>query len=177
MRQTPRLDMVGLTLIKDAELFYMPNREPGGNILVSEAFIDMGRDIDIKKETEYLVQRLSMSGAAGVIDAASCVAVPGLVDLHVHICGGGGEAGMPLLTHTFCVLPSFLTLATACRAPVRPANLALCVHSLSQGIQDMQLGTSGGYPLGSWCELPWLRAQARRPAARKRRSAPWWMLA
>lgn len=27
------------------------------------------------------------------VDATGLLAVPGFVDLHVHICGGGGEAG------------------------------------------------------------------------------------
>lgn len=119
--------MVGLTLIKDAELFYMPNREPGGNILASETFVDMGRDIYIKKEIDYVVQRLSFSGAAGIIDAAGCVAVPGLVDMHIHVCGGGGEAGVPLPMHSCCVLPCLLTLQPAGLLS-GPAKFALCVQ-------------------------------------------------
>lgn len=28
-----------------------------------------------------------------VIDAENCYVIPGLIDSHVHICGGGGEGG------------------------------------------------------------------------------------
>lgn len=31
--------------------------------------------------------------ACEVVNAAGCIIVPGLVDLHVHLIGGGGEAG------------------------------------------------------------------------------------
>lgn len=31
--------------------------------------------------------------ASQVIDATGCIVVPGLVDVHVHLIGGGGEAG------------------------------------------------------------------------------------
>ncbi len=30
---------------------------------------------------------------ADVTDASACFVIPGLVDMHVHITGGGGEAG------------------------------------------------------------------------------------
>ena len=34
-----------------------------------------------------------MSDDVCVLDVPGCILTPGLVDLHVHIIGGGGEAG------------------------------------------------------------------------------------
>ena len=30
---------------------------------------------------------------AQILDANDCLVIPGLVDMHVHVTGGGGEAG------------------------------------------------------------------------------------
>ena len=86
--------MAGLSLIKNAAAVYVPSCERGGALLMSETFVDMG--IELVADVEALVQRLS--GAAGVIDAAGCVAVPGLMDLHV----GPSRARMQVITHRDC---------------------------------------------------------------------------
>lgn len=97
----PLEPMAGLSLVKDAAAVYTPSRERGHDILVSEAFVDVG--FEDEADAEALIRRLS--GAAGIIDATGCLAVPGLVDMHVHVCGGGGEAGVPVPMHIRCVLP------------------------------------------------------------------------
>ena len=111
-----------LTLIKNSVAVYTPSCEHGHNLLVSETFLGLGAWP--RADVEEFIRRLS--GAAGIIDATGCVAVPGLVDMHTHVCGGGGEAGVPLLMHTCCALPKFLVCSL--QASVRPAKFVQCVQ-------------------------------------------------
>ena len=45
--------------------------------------------------------------ASLIIDATGCIIVPGLVDAHVHLIGGGGEAGPASMTPE-CLLSDLL---------------------------------------------------------------------
>lgn len=43
---------------------------------------------------QYIDENIELSGIDyEVIDAKDCFVIPGLIDSHVHICGGGGEGG------------------------------------------------------------------------------------
>ena len=120
--------MVGLSLIKGAAALYTPSYERGADILVSDTVVALGSELG--GDTEALVLRLS--GDASIVDAAGCVAIPGLVDMHVHVCGGGGEAGVPLPVNQCCVLLYYYTpwLAGPCRARQCPACRCACRLSI-----------------------------------------------
>jgi len=67
------------TLIKDAEL-YRPDAFGTCDILIAGDMIArIARHIDLSKDFN-----------ATVIPAEGKIAVPGLIDLHVHLLGGGG---------------------------------------------------------------------------------------
>ena len=68
-------------LIKNAEV-YAPERLGKQDILViSGRIVQVARDIDVRLE------------GLEVVDAAGRIAVPGFLDPHVHLIGGGGEGG------------------------------------------------------------------------------------
>ncbi|CAL8470415.1 g9957 [Coccomyxa elongata] len=80
--------------------------------------------------------------ASQVIDAAGCVIVPGLVDVHVHLIGGGGEAG-PASRTPECQLSNLLNagittvvgvLGTDCIFRRQEALVAKCRALRAEGI-------------------------------------------
>ncbi|MRG84967.1 beta-aspartyl-peptidase [Salinibacillus xinjiangensis] len=78
------------TLIQNGEI-YAPN--PIGKqsiLLVNQKIIKIG-DIDLQ-----VVEKLGVD--VNVVDADGCVVVPGLIDPHVHLIGGGGEGGFATRT-------------------------------------------------------------------------------
>lgn len=78
---------LALTLIKNAESVYEPKALPKRKkhiLIASDKIIGLLDDEQIKV-LEPLCQV--------VYDVNGCVLVPGFVDVHVHITGGGGEAG------------------------------------------------------------------------------------
>lgn len=76
-------------LIKNAEV-YAPERLGKQDILViSGRIVQVARDIDVRLE------------GLEVVDAAGRIAVPGFLDPHVHLIGGGGEGGFHTRTPEF----------------------------------------------------------------------------
>lgn len=74
-----------LLLIKNGNL-YAPAARGKSSILVGGgAIISIMRD-------EFPIENLTGLGVR-VVDAAGGYVVPGLVDIHVHVTGGGGEMG------------------------------------------------------------------------------------
>jgi beta-aspartyl-dipeptidase (metallo-type) len=72
-----------MLLLKGAEI-YSPAHEGRGDILVAGGRIErIERGGDIRLPGSY----------ADAVDVSACVAVPGFVDGHVHVTGGGGEGG------------------------------------------------------------------------------------
>ncbi|CAG9463223.1 unnamed protein product [Pedinophyceae sp. YPF-701] len=75
-----------LMLIRNAEMVYSPEPLDARNILVAG-----GKVVALLGEEEAAVmQAMAM---VKVLDAAGAIVVPGIVDMHVHVTGGGGEAG------------------------------------------------------------------------------------
>ena len=73
-----------MLLIKNATI-YAPNPIGKKDILICEEnIIYISDNINVPKKDFPMVE---------VLDASKLIAVPGLIDLHVHIIGGGGEAG------------------------------------------------------------------------------------
>lgn len=73
----------GLTLIKNAQV-YSPDAIGNQSILIGG-----GRLLYIGENQPTLGEELEVS----VIDAEGCAVIPGFIDGHTHITGGGGEAG------------------------------------------------------------------------------------
>ena len=78
-----------LTLIKNLDLIYAPQPLEFRHILVAGTKISGLLNDEDAAQLEAFV--LASSGT--VVDGKGCIAVPGLVDIHEHICGGGGELG------------------------------------------------------------------------------------
>lgn len=77
-----------LTLIKNAEVF-APEALGSRDILLGG-----GRILAVEPEID-----LSLKGVVvETVDGSGLAALPGLVDTHVHICGGGGEGGFETRT-------------------------------------------------------------------------------
>lgn len=73
-----------MLLIKDAEI-YNPKSIGKKDILISnDKIIYMGSKIELPSHDFPQVE---------VIDGSSLIGIPGFIDLHVHIAGGGGENG------------------------------------------------------------------------------------
>ena len=69
-------------LIKNADLY---NPEPQGScdiLILNEKIIEISQNIEPLKNID-----------GEVLDAKGCKAIPGYVDQHVHLIGGGGESG------------------------------------------------------------------------------------
>ena len=71
-----------LTLLKNADL-YTPEHKGKKDVLFSETSIIAVED-SIDPGTGSFIE---------TIDASGCYTVPGFIDNHVHITGGGGEGG------------------------------------------------------------------------------------
>jgi hypothetical protein len=79
-----RLD---LTLLANAEAIYGPLLLEQRNVLLAG-----GKIIGLLDDAAAEALRGALQGLA-VLDCSGCLIVPGFVDCHVHITGGGGEAG------------------------------------------------------------------------------------
>lgn len=79
-----RLD---LTLLANAEAIYGPLLLEQRNVLLSG-----GKVVGLLDDAAAEALRGAVQGL-GVLDCSGSIIVPGFVDCHVHITGGGGEAG------------------------------------------------------------------------------------
>jgi hypothetical protein len=79
-----RLD---LTLLANAEAIYGPLLLEQRNVLLAG-----GKVVGLLDDVAAEALRGAVQGLA-VLDCSGCLIVPGFVDCHVHITGGGGEAG------------------------------------------------------------------------------------
>ena len=68
-------------LIKNAEVYAPEHLGKQDILVISGRIVQVARDIDVRLE------------GLEVVDAAGRIAVPGFLDPHVHLIGGGGEAG------------------------------------------------------------------------------------
>eukprot|EP00884_Botryococcus_braunii_P017364 jgi/Botrbrau1/4310/Bobra.0232s0002.2 len=75
-----------LLLICNAQAIYSPGLLPG----IRHVLVGGGEVLGLLDDAQATAAR---SIASDVLDAKSCIVVPGFVDMHVHITGGGGEAG------------------------------------------------------------------------------------
>lgn len=85
--QTGDPKQFAMTLLLGAEAVYGPLLLEERNILLAG-----GRIIAIPDDETAEMLRSSLPGLA-VLDCKGCIITPGFVDCHVHITGGGGEAG------------------------------------------------------------------------------------
>jgi beta-aspartyl-dipeptidase (metallo-type) len=74
-----------LLLIKNGNLYAPAARGKSSILVAGGAIISIMRD-------EFPIENLTGLGVR-VVDAAGGYVVPGLVDIHVHVTGGGGEMG------------------------------------------------------------------------------------
>ena len=72
--------MTRMKLIKNIQI-YAPENLGVKDVLISDSKIEK---IDDHIEISYPIE---------TIDGTGCILTPGLIDRHVHITGGGGEAG------------------------------------------------------------------------------------
>jgi beta-aspartyl-dipeptidase (metallo-type) len=80
-----RLGLSALTLLRNAEVF-APERLGRHDILIGAgSILAIDRDLG--------AHFASTSSLCDVIDLAGARVVPGLIDAHVHVTGGGGESG------------------------------------------------------------------------------------
>jgi hypothetical protein len=79
-----RLD---LTLLANAEAIYAPLLLEQSNVLLGG-----GKVVGLLDDAAAEALRGAVQGLA-VLDCSGCLIAPGFVDCHVHITGGGGEAG------------------------------------------------------------------------------------
>lgn len=94
------------------------------------------------------------SGLAEEIDGVGLVAVPGLVDAHVHLCGGGGEGGFATRTPELPLSDAIrggVTTVVGCLgtdgvARSLPALLARALGLEEEGISAFVLTGSYGVP-------------------------------
>jgi isoaspartyl dipeptidase IadA len=78
---------MAMALLLGAEAVYGPSLLEERNILMAG-----GKIIAILDDESAEVLRSSLPGVS-VLDCKGCIITPGFVDCHVHITGGGGEAG------------------------------------------------------------------------------------
>lgn len=94
-----------MLLIKNAEVF-TPKALGKKNILISlDKIAYLSSEIDLPTKNFPEIQ---------VVDAESLIAVPGLIDLHVHITGGGGEGGFTTRTPELNLTDFTLNGITTC---------------------------------------------------------------
>ena len=76
----------GLILVRGAAAVYTPEKGCKHDLLLTSSSA-----IFLSESQRSAAEKLVMPG--NVVDAADCIVVPGMVDMHVHATGGGGEAG------------------------------------------------------------------------------------
>lgn len=64
------------------------------------------------------------------LDASGLVVAPGFVDLHVHITGGGGEAGGSLVRSPLSVCTSLFVMQATRAGHQQPAELQFQVSKI-----------------------------------------------
>lgn len=80
----PKIDLV---LLKSAEAIYGPSLLEERNLLLGG-----GKVLGVLDDAAAEGLQGALEGLT-VQDCAGCIITPGFVDVHVHITGGGGEAG------------------------------------------------------------------------------------
>lgn len=121
-----------MILIKNGEV-YSPTANGEQDILVSNdkiAFIQKGMTLE---NTSLPIQ---------ILDASNCFIVPGFIDSHVHLIGGGGEGGFktrtPELLLSDCIKSGITTvigvLGTDGTTRTMPSLLAKCRALEEEGI-------------------------------------------
>ena len=85
----PTLNLPALTLVTGLQRLYTCN----GTSASDQAALLIGgrRILGLLTAAEAAAAAAALGPT--VLDAAGLIAAPGLVDLHVHVCGGGGESG------------------------------------------------------------------------------------
>ena len=132
-----------LTLIRDANL-YSPQPLGTRHILIGG-----GRILWIGDE--QLELPVPLRSVSRVIDAAGRVTIPGLIDGHVHVTGGGGEAGfrtrvpaVPLSRFTSVGITTVVGLLGTDDVARGPGELLATVYALrEEGLNAY--GYAGGY--------------------------------
>ncbi|HKS54213.1 MAG TPA: beta-aspartyl-peptidase [Steroidobacteraceae bacterium] len=132
-----------LTLIRDANL-YSPQPLGTRHILIGG-----GRILWIGDE--QLELPVPLRSVSRVIDAAGRVTIPGLIDGHVHVTGGGGEAGfrtrvpaLPLSRFTSVGITTVVGLLGTDDVARGPGELLATVYALrEEGLNAY--GYAGGY--------------------------------
>ena len=77
---------MNITLIKNANIYAPEPLGLGSILLIGDKIVALGKNIDIPTWVSTNPNYLE-------INANNCPVTPGLIDAHVHITGGGGEAG------------------------------------------------------------------------------------
>ncbi len=78
-----------LKLLSQASHILAPHPVPERHLLLGDAKV-LG--LLSQEQADALIDNSSLLGIE-VIDCTGCIVVPGFVDCHVHVLGGGGEAG------------------------------------------------------------------------------------
>lgn len=132
-----------LVLIRNADL-YAPNALGKQHLLIGG-----GRILWIGKEAIELP--VPLRSASRVIDAAGRRTIPGLIDGHVHVTGGGGEAGfrtrvppLPLSRFTTAGITTVVGLLGTDDVARGPGELLATIYALrEEGLNAY--GYAGGY--------------------------------
>lgn len=77
-----------MTLLLGAEAIYGPSLLEERNLLLAG-----GRIVGILDDATAETVSSTMPEQLAVLDCKGCIITPGFIDCHVHITGGGGEAG------------------------------------------------------------------------------------
>lgn len=128
-------DAAPLILLRDADLF---DPEPRGR---RDVLLGGGRVLAIAERIEPLP-----AGLCEIVDLGGAIVTPGLVDAHVHVTGGGGEAGYA------SKVPS-LQLTELSRAGVTTVVGLLGTDSTTRSVRELVARTYGlrEEGLSAWC--------------------------
>lgn len=78
---------VDMTLLVGAEAIYAPQLLEERNVLIAGGKVIGLLDDNAAEALQLMVEGLKLQQCGG------CIITPGFIDCHVHITGGGGEAG------------------------------------------------------------------------------------
>jgi beta-aspartyl-dipeptidase (metallo-type) len=76
-----------MTLLVGAEAIYAPQLLEERNVLIAGGKVIGLLDDNAAEALQLMVEGLKLQQCGG------CIITPGFIDCHVHITGGGGEAG------------------------------------------------------------------------------------